>query len=113
MRPIAIRDGGLGRLDDRDPDGLFEIAALAGQAGAPYDQHVGAVLLSQPAANIDAEKRPGSLKQAMTKAAIDRARDGVGGIRVDHQDAVRHRPISSSWLAGQISATRPIVALFW
>jgi hypothetical protein len=24
---------------------------------------------------------------------IDRARDGFGGIRVDHQDAVRHRPI--------------------
>jgi len=46
-------DGGLGRLDDRDPDGLFEIVAVTDHAGAAHDQHVGAVMVSQPAANID------------------------------------------------------------
>src|SRR4029077_5162515 len=46
-------DRRLGWFDDRDLDGLFEIAAVARHPGAPHDEHVGTVLVAQPAADID------------------------------------------------------------
>src|SRR5260370_27999526 len=47
------RAGGLGPLDHRDADGLFEIGTVAGHAGAAHDHHFGAVIAAPPGAAID------------------------------------------------------------
>src|SRR6266576_2985040 len=65
-------DRSLGWLDDRDPDGLFEIAAVTRHAGAAHDQDIGAVLVVQPAADIDHTRQCCALVDELGDAEADR-----------------------------------------
>ena len=46
-------DRGLGGIDDRDPQRLFQRPAVARHAGAAHHQGFRAILVPQPAADLD------------------------------------------------------------